>query len=150
MPLKAKQVRAFLRPVSYYHKFIKNFAWIAKPFTALTHHNARFVLTSSHLTAFTALKSALLEASVLHYPDPQKCYIVYTNALDDALWSSVSQEHDGQDVSVPFLSCTFTDTFTDTCTDTQCKWSAMEQEAYGIYYVVPKGNNYVQGGDIAV
>ena len=27
------------------------------------------------------LKSALLEAPILHYPDPSKCYIVYTDAL---------------------------------------------------------------------
>ena len=37
-PLKtAKQVRAFLGLGGYYHKFIKNFACIAKPLTALTY-----------------------------------------------------------------------------------------------------------------
>ena len=34
--------------------------------------------------------------------------------------------------------------------DTQCKWSTTEQEAYGIYYVVTKWNNYLQGSDIVV
>ena len=33
-------------------------------------------------------------------------------------------------------------------TDTQWKWSTMEQEAYGIYYVVMKWNFNIQGSDI--
>ena len=71
IPLKnAKQVKAFLGPVGYYHKFIKNFAQIAKPLTTLTHHDAKFVWTSGHHTAVNTLKSALIEAPILYYPDP--------------------------------------------------------------------------------
>ena len=40
----AEQVRAFLVHVGYYLNFIKKFAWIAKPLTALTCHDTKFVL----------------------------------------------------------------------------------------------------------
>ena len=40
-PKNAKQVRAFLCLVGYYYKFIKDFAHIAKPLTALTHHDVK-------------------------------------------------------------------------------------------------------------
>ena len=90
-PENAKQVRAFLGFVGYYCKVIRNFAWIAKPLAAVTHHDAKFVRTSSHLTAFNTLKSTLLDAPVLHYPDPLKCYIVYTDAPDDACGAHLSQ-----------------------------------------------------------
>ena len=83
-PKTAKQVRAFLELVGYHCKFIKNFAHIAKPLTVLTQHDTKFIWTSSHLTAFNTLKSTLLEAPILHYPDPSKHYIVYTEASDDA------------------------------------------------------------------
>ena len=106
----AKQVRAFLGLVGYYCKFIKNFACIAKPLTALTHHDAKFAWTSSHLTAFNTLKGALFEAPILHCPYPSKCYIVYTDASDDAWRAHLSHEHDGQELPVEFLSHTFTDT----------------------------------------
>ena len=59
----AKQVRAFLGLVGYYHKIIKNFAWIAKPLTALIHHDAKFAWTSGHHTAFNTLKSVLIHLS---------------------------------------------------------------------------------------
>ena len=100
----------------------------------------KFTWTSSHLTAFNTLKSALLEAPILHYPS--KCYIVYTDASDDACGVQLSQEHDGQELPVAFLSHMFT--------DTQQKWSTTEQEAYGIYYAVTKWNYYLQGSDIVV
>ena len=34
--------------------------------------------------------------------------------------------------------------------ETQRKWSTTEQEAYGVYYAVTKGNYYLQGADIIV
>ena len=102
-----------------------NFAQIAKPLTVLTHHDVKFSWTSGHHTAFNTLKSTLLEAPILHYPDPSKCYIVYIDASDDACGAQLSQEHDGQELPVAFLSHTFT--------DTQQKWSSTEQEACDIY-----------------
>ena len=61
-----KQVRAFLGLAGYYHKFIKNFAQIAKPLTALTYHDVKFAWTSGHHAQFNTLKSALTEAPILH------------------------------------------------------------------------------------
>ena len=75
-PQNAKQVKTFLRLVGYYCKFIKNSAQIAKPLTALTHHDAKFSWTSGHHTIFNTLKSALLEAPILQHPDASNCYIV--------------------------------------------------------------------------
>ena len=122
--------------------FIRNSACIAKPLTALIHHDAKFAWTSSHLPLFNTLKSALLEAPILHFPHPSKCYIVYMDASDDACEAQLSQEHDSQKLSVAFPSHTFK--------DTQHKWSTMEQEASGIYYVVTKWNYYLHRSDIVV
>ena len=43
---------------------------------------------------------------------------------------------------IAFLSHTFT--------DTQRKWSTIEQEVYGVYYVVTKWNYYLQGAESIV
>ena len=84
----------------------------------------------------------MLEASILYYPDPSKCFIVYTDASDDTCGAQLSQEHAGQELPVAFLSHTFT--------DTQWKWSTTKQEAYGVYYVVTEWNYYLQGPDIVI
>ena len=74
-------------------------------------------------------------------PRPSKCYIVYTDASDNACGAQLSQEHDCQELPVAFLSHMFT--------DIHWKWCTTEQEAYGIYYAVTKWNYYLQGSDIA-
>ena len=139
---KFKQVRAFLGLVGYYRKFIKAFAKIAKPLTLLTRQQVKFDWTSEHHTAFLHLKEAIVQGPILHYPNPEKRYIVYTDASDDTCWAQLSQEHSGMEFPVTFLSHTFT--------ETQCKWSTNEQEAYGICYIITKWNYYLQGADIIV
>ena len=83
-PATPKQVWASLRLVGYYRKFIKGFAKIAEPLTMPTLQQIKFEWTSVHHTAFLHLKEAIVQAPILHYPDPNKQYIVYSDASDDA------------------------------------------------------------------
>ena len=55
-PVNPKQVRAFLRLVGYYRKFIRNFAKIAKPLTMLTRMDVKFEWKDTHQDAFMKLK----------------------------------------------------------------------------------------------
>ena len=112
---------------------------MAKPLTLLTHHKVKFGGTPTHHTVFMMLKVAIIQVPILHYPDPARRYIVYTDASDDACGT---QEHNGAKFSIAFLSHTFT--------DTQRKWSTLEQEAYRVYYAITKWNYYLQGADIIV
>ena len=84
LPTTPKQVRAFLGLVEYYRKFIKGFAKIAKPLILLTRQQVKFEWTPEHHTIFFHLKEAIVQAPILHYPNPDKRYIVYTDASDDA------------------------------------------------------------------
>ena len=86
------------------------------------------------------LKEAINQPPILHYPDPARRYIVYTDASDNVCGAQLSQEHDR--IKFPLLSHTFT--------ETQRKWSNPEQEAYGVYYAITKWNYYLQGSDIIV
>ena len=90
----------------------------------------KFDWTLEHHTALLHLKEAIVQAPILHYPNLEKRYIVYTDASDDACRAQLSQEHNGTEFPVAFLSHTFT--------ETQWKWSTTEQEAYGIYYAITK------------
>ena len=142
-PLKTpKQVCAFFGLVVYYRKFIKHFAKIAKPLTLLTHQQAKFDWTPTHHNAFLTLKESVIQAPILHYANPKKHYIVYTDASDDACGAQLSQEHDGMEFPIAFLSHTFM--------EAQWKWSTMEQEAYGVYYTVTIWNYHLQGAKIIV
>ena len=139
-PTMPKQVRAFLGLVGYYRKFIKGFAKIAKLLTLLTRQQVKFKWTPEHQAAFIHLKDAIVQAPILHYPNPNKTYIIYTDASDDACGAQFSQEHDGTEFPIAFLSYTFS--------KTQCKWSTTKQEAFGINFAITKWNYYLQGANI--
>ena len=129
-PTTPKQVRAFLGLVSCYRKFIKGFAKITKPLTLLTRLQVKFEWTSAHHITFLHLKEAMAQAPILHYPKPDKRYVVCTNASDNTCGAQLSQEHDGMKFPIAFLSHTFT--------ETHQKCSTTKQEAYGIYYTITK------------
>ena len=76
-PTTPKQVRAFLGLLGYYRKFIKGFAKIAKPLTLLTRQQVKFDWTPEHHAAFLHLKEAIVHTPILHYPYPNKKYIVH-------------------------------------------------------------------------
>ena len=101
-PTTHKQVQAFFGLVGYYRKFIKGFAKIAKPLTMLTCQQVEFDWTPTHHTAFLNLKEVMLQEPILHYPDPNKKYIVYTDASDDACRAQLLQEHDGTEFPIVF------------------------------------------------
>ena len=131
-----------LRLVGYYRKFIRVFAKTTKLLTLLTRQQVKFDWTPEHHEAFLHLKEAIVEAPILHYPNPNKKYILYTDTSDDTCGVQLSQEYNGTEFSVAFLSHTFM--------ETQCKWSTTEQEAFVVYYATTKWNHYLQGADITV
>ena len=88
------------------------------------------------------LKESVIQAPILHYPNPTKHYILYTDASDDACGAQLSQEHDGMEFPIAFVSHTFM--------DTQWKWSTTEQEAYGVYCAITKWNYYLQGPEVII
>ena len=134
-PMMPNQVRAFLGLVGFYRKFIKGFAKIAKPLTLVTRQQVKFEWTPEHQVAFVHLKDTIVQAPILHYPNPNKTYIIYTDASDDACGAQLSQEHDETEFPIAFLSHT---------------WSTTEQEAFGVYYAITKWNYYLQGAYIIV
>ena len=75
----------------------------------------KFDWTLIHHEAFLKLKESILQAPILQYPNPNKRYIVYTDASDDACGAQLSQEHDGTESPIAFLLHTFL--------ETQGKWS---------------------------
>ena len=125
-----KRVCVFLGLVGYYRTFIKDSAKIAKPLALLTQQQVKFEWTPAHLEAFLKFKESAIQAVILCYPNPNKRYIVYTDASDDTCGAQLSQEHDGLEFPITFLSHTFL--------ETKRQWSMTEQEAYGVYYTITK------------
>ena len=68
LPLTQKQLRGFLGHAGFYHRFIKDFAKIAKPLTHLLCNNVDFSLGEEAKSSFLLIKEALIKAPILQAP----------------------------------------------------------------------------------
>ena len=115
-PKTVSGIRSFLGMASYYRRFIKNFAKIAEPLNALLHgenskkKNEAVTLTEAALEAFKELKKRLMSTPVLAYPDPNKEYLLETDASGFGLGAVLSQKQtDGRYHPVAYGSRTLND-----------------------------------------
>ena len=96
VPKTVTQVRRFLGMTQYYRRFQKNYANIAKPLQNLTKHDVQFEWTPACQKAFDTMIESLTTAPLLAYPDPNKAYILTTDASDIAIGYILSQMDDAK------------------------------------------------------
>ena len=108
IPRSLKELRSFLGLCSYYRKFIRNFSTLAKPLHRLTEKNVKFHWSIDCQNAFSKLKEALVEATVLAYPDPKGNFILDTDASGVGLGAILSQEQDGHERVIGYYSRSLT------------------------------------------
>ncbi|GJR23770.1 putative mitochondrial protein [Tanacetum coccineum] len=90
-PKRLKQLRGFLGLTSYYRRFIKNYALLSKPLTAILRKNA-FQWNEAAQKSFATLKQAMLQAPVLALPDFNKTFVVETDAFGKRIWDVLQQD----------------------------------------------------------
>jgi transposase InsO family protein/predicted aspartyl protease len=97
-------VRSFLGTCSYYRRYIKSFADIARPLHKLTEKTARFQWSQECDAAFNTLKQRLVTAPILGYPNMDDPFILDTDASGFALGSVLSQVRDGKEYVIAYFS----------------------------------------------
>ncbi|KAG6933769.1 hypothetical protein G0U57_018464, partial [Chelydra serpentina] len=105
-PTTKRQVRQFLGLAGYYRRFIPQFASIATPLTGLLTKDSprRIVWTSECEDAFQELKASLCREPVLYSPDFHREFILQTDASEVGLGAVLSQEVDGEEHPILYLS----------------------------------------------
>jgi hypothetical protein len=103
-PKSVKEIRSYLGLCSYYRRFVKGFADIAKPLHKLTELNAPFDWTPECQKAFETLRHALTTAPILSFPIPGKPFIIDTDASGVGLGAVLSQEQDGVEHVIAYYS----------------------------------------------
>ena len=68
-PASVRAIWTFLRHVSFYRRFIKDFSKIERPLTKLLEKDAPFIFSQECLDAFNILKEKLINAPIMITPD---------------------------------------------------------------------------------
>ncbi|CAL8466564.1 g6100 [Coccomyxa elongata] len=136
-PQTKTHVRAFLGMSGYYRSYIKDYAKISRPLTALTEDGAeehvKWTPRCQH--AFDQLKQSLTTAPVLKSPNYSLEFKLQTDWQPQAVAAVLSQVEDGEEHPVAFAS--------KQLTKGQKNWSASEGECYAVVWAVKKFRPYL-------
>ena len=141
-PKTPKEVKQFLGLVGYYRKFVPRFADISRVLTHLTKKDVEFKWTVECENCFQILKGSLQEAPILRYPDPEASYTLYTDASKYAYAGVLTQNIDGTDHPITYVSGLFR--------GSQLNWATLTKEAYAIYMSVKKLSFYIDTAKITI
>jgi hypothetical protein len=136
-PANVRSVRSFLGMASFYRRYIRNFAAIAKPLTELTKKNAEFSWNEEKQSSFEALKQCLISAPILKLPEIGKSFALYTDSSDHTVGAVLCQFEDGTPKPIHYLS--------HKLSRTQQHWPVIEKEAFAIVYALEKFRVYLEG-----
>lgn len=103
-PRTVKEVRSFLGLYSYYRKFIKDFAEIAKPLHYLTEKRNQFLWTEKCGSVFSCLKEKLVTSTILAYPREESLFVLDTDACDVGRGAVLSQIQDSTEKVIAYFS----------------------------------------------
>ncbi|GBG83819.1 hypothetical protein CBR_g37619 [Chara braunii] len=123
---------------SYYRRFIKGFAGIAKPLTNLLKKEEQLIWTPECEAAFQALKEALTSAPVLVRPDPTRPFALYTDWQPQAI-SAVLTQHgvDGREHIIEYAS--------KTLSQAQANYEACKGECLAVVWGIQHFRPYLYG-----
>ena len=136
-PENVTEVRSFIGFCSYYRRFIKDFAGIAKPLHQITKKNCCFTWNPECHNAFKKLKDALIGSSVLKHPDYNSPFIVETDASDNSLGAVLSNIVDGIEHPVAFASRVLT--------PVEFSYSTTKREALAVIQAMKWFKPYIWG-----
>lgn len=93
IPTTSKEIKQFLGLAGFYRKFIKDFAKIAFPMTRCLKKGTKIdIQNTEYKNAFETLKTVLINAPVLTYPNFEEPFTLTTDGSEFAIGSVLSQK----------------------------------------------------------
>ena len=136
-PATVRQLRGFLGLASYYRKFIRDFARVARPLTEMTGSKVPFQWTERQQEAFDLLKEKLTTPPILAYPKFDQEFILFTDASDTAIGCVLSQMVGGKEVVVAYGSRTLN--------KAERNYSTVEKECLAVVHFTQEYRHYLLG-----
>jgi len=137
-PTDVNAVRSFLGVVGWYRKFIPYFSEVAAPLVQLTKKDIKFDFNDKCIKSFNILRDALTQAPVLKQADPNKNYILHTDASNVALGTALLQKDDNGELHpIAYAS--------KTLNAAQRNYSPSEKECLALIWALEHFRTYCEG-----
>ncbi|XP_073831437.1 uncharacterized protein [Musca autumnalis] len=136
-PTTLKELRRFLGVVSWYRRFVPEFATIAYPLTSMLKKGKHWRWTEDQQTVFEILKIRLTEAPVLACPNFTVPFTLQTDASDYGLGAVLTQVLEGTERVIAYASRVLN--------GAERNYSATEKECLAIIWGIRKMRPYLEG-----
>jgi len=137
IPHNLTVLRGFLGLASYYRRFVKDFALIAKPLHNLMRKEQPFEWTEDCQKALEQLKQKLTSPPILIYPDFNKPFLLYTDASSFGIGAVLAQKDEKNKEHVVAYASRRTD-------PSERNYYATELECLGVVWTVQHFRPYLQ------
>ena len=105
LPTTKKSLQSFHGKINFVHRFIPNYAEIAKPIYKLLKKDVKFEWDEQGKKAFKEIKDAISKAPVLVSPDYSKDFNIFPFASEDTIIGVLLQTNDRrQDHPIAYMS----------------------------------------------
>ena len=142
VPKDIKSLKQFLG-LSFYRRFVHNFAKIAEPLHRLTRKDTPFEWSSDCQQAFDCLKSKLIAAPVLAYPNVRKDFCLETDASVKGLGAILSQVgEDGKRHPVAYASRALS--------EPEKRYGITEMKTLAVVWAMSHFRHYLYGHSVTV
>ena len=142
-PENLKQLRSFLGMVTYYRDMWPRRAHILAPLTDLL-GTTRFVWDKQHHDAFQRMKALIVKDTMLMYPNPNKPYIIETDASNYQLGGVLKQFNEKFNKYLPVAF------FSRKLSEAQKKYTTIEQELLSIVETLKEFRSLLLGSRILI
>ncbi|GBG70698.1 hypothetical protein CBR_g7997 [Chara braunii] len=136
-PQSVTEMRSFLGMTVHYKTFVKNYSILAAPLTDLTRLDTPWEWTDECKAAFRNLKHVLTHYEVLKLPDPDKPFIVTTDASQYGIGAVLTQQEGPKLRPVEYMS--------KKMSSLKLAKSTYEKELYAVYKTFTHWRHYLLG-----
>ena len=141
-PKDLKSVQSFVGLCSYYRKFIRNFATIARPLTDLTKKDRPFIWDIEQQNSFDELKTLMTTTVILAFPNYDLPMEIHADACGYGLGCVLLQTINGAERPLAYASRILS--------DCENNYSVTEKECLAIIWALKKFRSIIWGCEIKV
>jgi len=135
-PTSKKSIQVFMGKVNFVWRFIPNFSYIVKPIHNLLKANQTFIWDEQANNSFLKIKDALSSPPVLDTPELSRDFIIYTNAIEEAISAILMQTNSQNDEQpIAFMSQP----------DSAVQYTLIEKHSYSLVKAIEKFRHYILG-----
>jgi hypothetical protein len=136
-PNSRKSLQRFLGMANYFNKFVKDYATLSAPLTAMTGPKSTFDWDDNAQKSFDVLKTSISHSASLYFIDYSLPIVLRVDASLIGVGGVLMNYSNHEERIIQFISHKFS--------PQAQKWSTFEQEGFAIYWSVMKFQHYLFG-----